>query len=62
MLRLANCPVCHKEVEISEGLEAASTGCPVCGKGVTFFTCPYCDSEFTSADIGETSECAAQGT
>ncbi|MFQ5956847.1 MAG: hypothetical protein ACE5KK_03655 [Candidatus Brocadiales bacterium] len=60
MLKAADCPVCQKELVISEEIEAVTKDCPACGKSVTFFTCPYCNSQFTSADIGDTLVCTTQ--
>lgn len=60
MLKRANCPVCGREIEISEDVVSASVGCPACGKSVTLFRCPYCNSEFTSDEVGESAECVVQ--
>jgi endogenous inhibitor of DNA gyrase (YacG/DUF329 family) len=57
IMKIADCPVCLKEVEISEERELESVGCPLCGKSISRYMCPYCHSEFTSADLGEVKTC-----
>lgn len=51
-MRVVNCPVCLKELEIPELEEVESSGCPLCGKRIAWYTCPYCESDFSSQEVG----------